>query len=66
MTTKGVCQSKEMTPLTITTGCEPVWRVIVKAGSARCSGGLQTRLRLSSGHSWKRDTALNTIRPQST
>ncbi|GFT13098.1 hypothetical protein TNCV_431921 [Trichonephila clavipes] len=61
--TKGVRLSKEMTPLSITPDYVPVWSAVVKAGSARCPGCLQTRLRLSSGHSRKWDSSLNTICP---
>ncbi|GFW32874.1 hypothetical protein TNCV_1774411 [Trichonephila clavipes] len=55
MTTKGARLSKEMASQTINPGLRPVWRAIVKAESARCPGSLLTRLRRSSGHSWKRD-----------
>ncbi|GFU57726.1 hypothetical protein TNCV_3638771 [Trichonephila clavipes] len=58
--------SKEMAPQTITPYCGHVGRAKLKAESARCPGRLQTRLRLSSGHSWKRNSSINIIRPQST
>ncbi|GFX47665.1 hypothetical protein TNCV_699191 [Trichonephila clavipes] len=45
MTTKSVRLSKEMATQTITPGRKPVWRAIVKAGSTRCLGRLQKRLR---------------------
>ena len=65
MTTKGVWLSKDMTFQTITSCYVPVWHVIVRAGSLHCLGRLQARLRLSLRHSWKRDSLLKTIRPQS-
>ncbi|UYV75683.1 hypothetical protein LAZ67_13000996 [Cordylochernes scorpioides] len=65
MTTNGVLLSNEMAPQTITPCCGPVWCSTVRPRSTRCPGRLQTRLRLSSGRSKKRDSSLKTIRPQS-
>ncbi|GFX18680.1 hypothetical protein TNCV_3311411 [Trichonephila clavipes] len=65
MTTKGVRLSKEMAPQTKTPEFAPGWRAIGKAGSARCPGLLHTYIPYVSGHSWKRDSSLNTICPQS-
>ncbi|GFV03437.1 hypothetical protein TNCV_2955221 [Trichonephila clavipes] len=36
---------------------------MLRAGFSRCPGLLKTRLLLSSGHYWKQDSSLNTIRP---
>lgn len=65
ITTKGVRLSKEMAPQTMTPCCGVVWHALVRAGSPRCLGRLQIRLRMSAGHIWKRDSSLKTLRPQS-
>ncbi|GFX23860.1 hypothetical protein TNCV_1788911 [Trichonephila clavipes] len=66
MTITEVRLSKKMTPQTIMPCCGPLGRTIVKAECPRCFGSLHTRLRLSSGLTWKWDSSLKTIRPQST
>ncbi|GFT95439.1 hypothetical protein TNCV_3327001 [Trichonephila clavipes] len=58
MTTKGVGIQKKWHPRPYFI----VWCAIVKAGSARCAGHLQTRLRWSSEHRRKWDSSLNTIK----
>ncbi|GFW84443.1 hypothetical protein TNCV_3089601 [Trichonephila clavipes] len=65
MITKVVGLSKEMVPQTTTSGCGPLWRALVNAGSPRCPGRLQSSLRGSSGLRRKRCSSLSTIRLQS-
>ena len=54
MTKRSVRLLKEMTPQIITSCCEPMWLAIVPPPYS--SKRLKTRLRLSSGHSWIRDS----------
>ena len=56
---------KAMITLILPPYCGSVWLATVRARFSHCPGHLQTRLTLSSGHSWKQGSSLKTIRPQS-
>ena len=56
---------KNMTPQTITTCCGPVWLAIVRTSPLQCTGRLNTRMWMSSGHSCNWDSSLKTYCPQS-